>query len=176
MNTGARIQELRKIKKMTQSDLAAKIGTTPQNISQYERGIRNPKFETLQKIAASLEVEIIDLLPEEDRDGVRYVIDHLKRELTEWNPNEIEKYVLSGEIEGLPYAAFSKAVERADESVKNSTENFDDAFLKRELLSSFHALNRRGKIEAVLRLDELTLVYRFNESTDCDSSEETDDE
>lgn len=62
MNTGARIQEFRKMKGMTQSDLAAKIGTTPQNISQYERGIRNPKIETLQKIAAALEVEIIDLI------------------------------------------------------------------------------------------------------------------
>lgn len=62
MNTGVRIQELRRIKKMTQGDLAAKIGTTPQNISQYERGVRKPKLETLRKIALALDTTVSELV------------------------------------------------------------------------------------------------------------------
>ena len=34
---------------LTQAQLAEKVGTTSQNISQYERGIRNPKYNTLEK-------------------------------------------------------------------------------------------------------------------------------
>lgn len=43
---------------LTQAQLAEKVGTTAQNISQYERGIRNPKYNTLEKIAHSLGVNV----------------------------------------------------------------------------------------------------------------------
>ncbi len=46
---------------MTQAALAEKVGTTTQNISQYERDIRNPKIETLKKIADALGVDISKL-------------------------------------------------------------------------------------------------------------------
>lgn len=43
---------------LTQAQLAEKVGTTSQNISQYERGIRNPKYNTLEKIAHALGVNV----------------------------------------------------------------------------------------------------------------------
>lgn len=61
MTIGERIKEIRKRKGMTQGELAEKIETTPQNVSQYERGIRNPKYKTLSKIAAALDVPVTDL-------------------------------------------------------------------------------------------------------------------
>lgn len=39
---------------LTQKELANKIGVSYQNISQYERDLRNPKNETLEKIAKAL--------------------------------------------------------------------------------------------------------------------------
>lgn len=51
---------------LTQSQLAEKIGTTPQNISQYERGIRRPKIETIARIASALKRSPFDLIPYND--------------------------------------------------------------------------------------------------------------
>ena len=51
MNTGEKIKLIRKRQGITQKDLAEKLGTTPQNIAQYENNKRNPKYNTLEKIA-----------------------------------------------------------------------------------------------------------------------------
>ena len=58
------IRQLRKKAGLTQEQLAEKIGTTAQNISQYERNIRNPKIETVFRIAKALGCNIADLDPE----------------------------------------------------------------------------------------------------------------
>lgn len=57
-NIGSLIKKVREEKNMTQKDLADKIGVTYQNISQYERGKRAPKFSTLQKIADALDTPV----------------------------------------------------------------------------------------------------------------------
>lgn len=53
-----KIKSAREKAGLTQAQLAEKVGTTSQNISQYERGIRNPKYNTLEKIARSLGVDV----------------------------------------------------------------------------------------------------------------------
>ena len=62
MNAADRIKQNRIQKGLSQADLAKKLRTTPQNISQYERGIRKPKLETLQKIAVALEIPAVELI------------------------------------------------------------------------------------------------------------------
>ena len=64
MSTGERIKNARTKAGLTQVQLAEKIGTTAQNISQYERNIRNPKIETVFRIAKALGCNIADLDPE----------------------------------------------------------------------------------------------------------------
>ena len=66
MSTGENIKNARIRAKMTQAALAEKIGTTTQNISQYERDLRNPKIETLQKIAKALDVDWYELFVAEN--------------------------------------------------------------------------------------------------------------
>lgn len=56
MSFGNRLREARKKAGLTQRDIAEILKTTPQNYAQYERGIRNPKKETLTKIANVLNV------------------------------------------------------------------------------------------------------------------------
>ena len=55
---GKRIQELRKSKKLTQEELAEKIGIGTPNISYFETGRFSPAVATIEKIA---EVEIYEL-------------------------------------------------------------------------------------------------------------------
>lgn len=56
MTTGERIRQARKSAGMTQAELARRLDVTPQTVSQYERGLINPKIETLRKFADALGV------------------------------------------------------------------------------------------------------------------------
>jgi transcriptional regulator with XRE-family HTH domain len=55
---GSRIQELRRRKKLTQSELGEIIGVTASSIGQYEIGITKPKLDTLIKISRELSVNL----------------------------------------------------------------------------------------------------------------------
>ena len=48
---GLKIKQLRKSRKMTQEDFAAKIGVSRSTLSCYEVGQRTPNMKTLQDIA-----------------------------------------------------------------------------------------------------------------------------
>lgn len=53
---GERIRDGRKRAKMTQAELAQKVGLATITIRQYESGKRIPKIQTLVKLAAALNV------------------------------------------------------------------------------------------------------------------------
>ena len=57
MNTGELIKEFRKKIGITQKELGQLVGMTYQQIAQYERGTRNPKKETIEKIAKALKID-----------------------------------------------------------------------------------------------------------------------
>lgn len=56
MTTGQRIQKARKEAKLSQKELGEKLGVSASMIGQYENDLRNPKSETLNKIAEALGV------------------------------------------------------------------------------------------------------------------------
>ena len=53
-----RIKTLRKRRKMTQEQLAEKIERTVDAVSQLERGMSLPSFETLERLSAALDVPV----------------------------------------------------------------------------------------------------------------------
>ena len=60
---GNRIKDIRKSKGITQKELAAKLGVTPQAVSQFERSEPDRfTIATLQNIAAALECQVDDLI------------------------------------------------------------------------------------------------------------------
>jgi transcriptional regulator with XRE-family HTH domain len=61
-NFGKRLHFLRRIRKLTQEQLAASSGRTANMISLLENGDTSPSFETLQRLAKALGVEPADLL------------------------------------------------------------------------------------------------------------------
>ncbi len=97
MTFGERITQLRKRLKMSQEDIAKKIGTSAPVVGRYERGEIKPSVEVAAKIADALEVTIdylvgraeeiitdkkmlkrlegIEGLPEEEKEKIYYFID-----------------------------------------------------------------------------------------------------
>lgn len=91
MTTGARIKAARKAAGMTQAELANRLGIPYQSIGQWENDLRNPKYETLQKIADALGVTVLYLMGNPDFESLeeaqnthsRYVDDSRWEKITE---------------------------------------------------------------------------------------------
>ena len=62
MTTGQLIKAARRKAGMTQEELGKKIGVSGSSIAQWENDLRNPKLDTLQRIAAALGVPVQDLI------------------------------------------------------------------------------------------------------------------
>ena len=62
MTTGTRIKQARKKAGMTQAALADKLGISYVGVSQWENDLRNPKLETLRKIALALGTTVSELV------------------------------------------------------------------------------------------------------------------
>ncbi|WP_349674364.1 helix-turn-helix transcriptional regulator [Lacrimispora sp.] len=58
---GDNIRKFRKEKNLTQKELGDLLDMSEVMIGQYERGDRNPKIDTLRRIAKALSVELYDL-------------------------------------------------------------------------------------------------------------------
>ena len=54
---GKRIKGLRRLKRMTQQQLADRLDLSPSLLSNIERGLREAKPELLEKMAATLNVQ-----------------------------------------------------------------------------------------------------------------------
>jgi XRE family transcriptional regulator, regulator of sulfur utilization len=58
---GDAVRELRLKREVTQEEVAASAGITPQTLSLIERGQANPTWDTARKLAAALGVSIGEL-------------------------------------------------------------------------------------------------------------------
>jgi transcriptional regulator with XRE-family HTH domain len=58
---GNRLRKIRRHKDLTQEQLADAVGITPEYLSNLERGVNAPSFETLEKLAQVLEVDVTEL-------------------------------------------------------------------------------------------------------------------
>ncbi|MFT6105956.1 MAG: transcriptional regulator with XRE-family HTH domain [Rickettsiales bacterium] len=58
---GKKIQYYRKLKGLTQSQLANTVGKTEETISNIERGLNSTKLEIINNIAEALDVDIMEL-------------------------------------------------------------------------------------------------------------------
>lgn len=58
---GRRIREIRMAKGLTQEKLGSKSEISYKFVGEIERGLQNPSFDTLEKIARALEVDLYEL-------------------------------------------------------------------------------------------------------------------
>ena len=69
VNIGDRIKYHRKLRDLTQEELAEKVGVAPTHITNIERGNKGVSLEVLLLICEKLEIGLPDILPEDRLDG-----------------------------------------------------------------------------------------------------------
>ncbi len=72
LETGKRIQELRKTHGWTQKELAERLCVTDKSVSKWERGLNYPDMAMLEPLAKTLDTTVVELLgienaPEEEK-------------------------------------------------------------------------------------------------------------
>ena len=58
MNFSDKIKYQREQNHLTQKELARRLGISPVGVAQWENGLRNPKHETIKRIASALGVSV----------------------------------------------------------------------------------------------------------------------
>lgn len=132
---GERIKLLRKQKKISQKDLAQKLGITSNTLYRYEHGDISISLEMLVNIAKALEVSTSELM-----------------------------YDSLSQAAQTAYNSNTNIQETAIETLEAITETGIDIprdIRKAKLLSSFDLLNDEGQKTAVARVEELTEVPKY---------------
>lgn len=70
-NFKRQLRRIRKSKELTQEQLAARANRSVEAISNLERGLNLPSFETLEELAAALQVPARDFFEFDDEDAAR---------------------------------------------------------------------------------------------------------
>ena len=86
------LRRFRKAKKLTQRELAERVGVSESAISQYENGGKIPSFEVALKIAETLDCETIDLVT--TRTGIFDALDDssIKKEPATIGDGQLSEY------------------------------------------------------------------------------------
>lgn len=66
-NLGKKIAEVRRRSRLTQNDLAVKVGVTAQAVSKWEQGKSCPDIAILDEIADALGISLFELLGMDER-------------------------------------------------------------------------------------------------------------
>lgn len=66
-NLGRKIADARRNARLTQNDLAARVGVTAQAVSKWEQGRSCPDIAILDEIADALGISLFELLGMEER-------------------------------------------------------------------------------------------------------------
>ena len=142
MTTGQRIRAARKNNKLTQKGLAAKLGIAYQTLAQWENNLRNPKRETLQRIAAALNIPLMDLM-----------------DLTPAEREQLERDALSQEATNR----LMDALDASDGAMIEAFKDIPDANIKAHLTAIVDdELTREGQILTLKRAYELSMQQKYN--------------
>ncbi len=163
-NYGDRIKKAREAVGLTQEQLGKKIGVTGVTIMRYEKNQREPRQKQLQAIASALGVSVDTLygISDETRAEIEHTVEYIHNNSEgAYSEEEIRKSLIENAILDKPHNDFLTALEAADKAIIEKFNGVPDKYLREELLEHYKFLNRRGRIEALLRIGELEENHRF---------------
>lgn len=152
MTTGERIKEARKRAGLTQKELADKLGISYVGISQWENNQRNPKLETLQRIADALGVDV------ETIGGVS------------WKEVTLSHNVYDFLREKLGYKDGAQEINVPDDLyIKLIRAN---NVYEQRILIAFSRLNLQGQQAAATHLEELAEIPKYQKTPPQDEAQD----
>ena len=133
---GDAIRKYRKVQGLTLEELGKKMGISGSLVGQYERGVVNPKYETIVRFADALNVEPVELLGRAFMDVI--------------GPEQRRMFSEPGVVAIRIYD--SGRLERVT--------------IQEQLEDAFSALNIEGQKIAVERVKELTEIPKYQRQQD----------
>jgi transcriptional regulator with XRE-family HTH domain len=178
LNIGEKIKELRKEKKLTQSELAEKSGLSRVSIGNYERCDRIPDAIVVKKIADALNVKILDLYEVELNSEIilnkandlkipPWIFLGLDKETFLDNINDQNKMSEYNQIFGeylKDYIGITEALltkEQFDREDKLDNIQKLERDIEEMLIEELNKLNSLGKAEALKRIKELAQLTQY---------------
>ena len=173
MTTGERIRQARKSAGMTQAELAHKLGISAAGIAQWENDLRNPKIETLRKLADALGVTPGYLLYGDTDPVQRSLFD--AEDTAKALKGELQKSLETGKItpaltNGKAAKALSVLENQMWTAVDEIGKESGSALLQlfrflppdlRDIVVYYEELNADGQRVARERIEELTQIYKY---------------
>jgi len=106
---GAKIRRLRQERDWTGAQLAVYAGMAPSAISQIETGRRSPNAGSLEKIARSLQVEVVDLFETEEYGAILKEKGFPREQIAAWLAHDAgDKEFIARELEKMSEQDFRK--------------------------------------------------------------------
>lgn len=145
-NTGDKIREYRKLAGLTQQELAQKSGISMMSIRRYEKGERNPTYETISKIANALETSITSL-------GV---------EATDYAyyPVEIFKGLSEKDLDDLRQKFVEFFGETSSEESQKATEKYE-SYVKKYVCGYLTSMNEEGQTKVLNYARDLAQIPQY---------------
>ena len=159
MSIGDNIRTVRKLQGLTQKELARRLGISPVGVAQWENGLRNPKHETIKRIASALGVSVTVLygLPAKETADQQEALEKFLDESVD-NQGNIDP----NRFADAKYGDLGKLANMTDELYLSSLKGWTD----------FDLLN--VKIEAVKRIADLETNPRYYKIPPYDSENSQD--
>lgn len=163
----SRIKEARKKRGLTQKQLAEKLGVSTAMIAQYETGKRNPKIQTLEKIASALDIpsyelinwgitlelldnDLLDASADKDADKEIILIDQKYKSIMDNNDlSDLQKQkLLSNLISQTQILSIYHSM-----NASNASKNMMNSLMDK--------LNAEGQLKAVEQVELLTKISEY---------------
>lgn len=148
---GSRIRQCRKLKGLTQEDLASRVGLSTMSIRRYESGDRLISEKNLQRIADALGVHVLDLM------GVGDQLDKYRVEAI--LPGG-EKLPMTENVREI-FDSLSKEHRAEIWKILKPVVETPSLPSKARLDAAYAKLNPTGQQVAVERVEELTEIPRY---------------
>lgn len=181
MMIGAKIRQQRKQKRISQEELAKKIGVKHSVISKYENNQIIPKFDTLRNIANALNISISSLVDIDETDEISKdlfssndsLMDKIDLLLNDYS-HQIKHYEQIGDTDKVEqlkkyfdFLTIKKGQIEAYRDLIILKGSVDDAARElaiREILFYLSKLNQAGIEEATKRVSELTRLEEYRKA------------
>lgn len=186
VTVGEKIRSSRIDAGLTQKELGDKMGVDSATVGKYERGILNPKKETIQKFATALGVDYYTLDSESfatDKLSPIFILDKRMREFLERQMAIGATITLQSaqeEWDKLIQELLKVKCEISEAELRNAVPLYSEDDLRqliekinweageaaraeeeKKLLEKFRRLNKTGKKVAVERVEELTQIPKY---------------